>query len=85
MRNARAGPGRSAFLVQRNHGEAAVVKRRHVTQLKLEAAMPMIATALQAQKADYTRLEKIRPSLEDVFVAIIDARDSQTGLQAVSL
>ena len=47
--------------------------------------MPMIATALQAQKADYTRLEKIRPSLEDVFVAIIDARDSQTGLQAVSL
>ena len=66
--------------------EAALFGRGlHLTVEDSEAAMPMIATALQAQKADYTRLEKIRPSLEDVFVAIIDARDSQTGLQAVSL
>ena len=66
--------------------EAALFGRGlHLTVEDSEAAMPMIATALQSQKADYTRLEKIRPSLEDVFVAIIDARDSQTGLQAVSL
>ena len=66
--------------------EAALFGRGlHLTVEDSQAAMPMIATALQSQKADYTRLEKIRPSLEDVFVAIIDARDSQTGLQAVSL
>ena len=66
--------------------EAALFGRGlHLTVADSQAAMPVIVTALQAQKADYTRLEKIRPSLEDVFVAIIDARDSQTGLQAVSL
>ena len=66
--------------------EAALFGRGlHLTVEDSEAAMPMIATALQAQKADYTRLEKIRPSLEDVFVAIIEARDSQSGLQAVNL
>ena len=66
--------------------EAALFGRGlHLTVEDSEAAMPMIATALQSQKADYTRLEKIRPSLEDVFVAIIEARDSQSGLQAVSL
>ena len=66
--------------------EAALFGRGlHLTVADSQAAMPVIVTALQAQKADYTRLEKIRPSLEDVFVAIIEARDSQTGLQAVSL
>mgnify|MGYP003587094225 CR=1 FL=1 len=66
--------------------EAALFGRGlHLTVEDSEAAMPMIATALQSQKADYTRLEKIRPSLEDVFVAIIEARDSQSGLQAVNL
>ena len=66
--------------------EAALFGRGlHLTVEDSQAAMPVIVTALQAQKADYTRLEKIRPSLEDVFIAIIDARDSQTGLQAVSL
>ena len=66
--------------------EAALFGRGlHLTVADSQAAMPVIVTALQAQKADYTRLEKIRPSLEDVFVAIIEARDSQTGLQAVNL
>ena len=66
--------------------EAALFGRGlHLTVADSQAAMPVIVTALQAKKADYTRLEKIRPSLEDVFVAIIEARDSQTGLQAVSL
>jgi len=66
--------------------EAALFGRGlHLTVEDSEAAMPMIATALQSQKADYTRLEKIRPSLEDVFVAIIEARDNQSGLQAVNL
>ena len=65
--------------------EAALFGRGlHLTVEDSEAAMPMIATALQSQKADYTRLEKIKPSLEDVFVAIIEARDSQSGLQAVN-
>ena len=66
--------------------EAALFGRGlHLTVADSQAAIPVIVTALQAKKADYTRLEKIRPSLEDVFVAIIEARDSQTGLQAVSL
>ena len=65
--------------------EALFGRGLHLTVEDSEAAMPMIATALQSQKADYTRLEKIRPSLEDVFVAIIEARDSQSGLQAVNL
>ena len=66
--------------------EAALFGRGlHLTVADSQAAMPVIVTALQSQKADYTRLEKIRPSLEDVFVAIIEARDSQSGLQAVSL
>ena len=66
--------------------EAALFGRGlHLTVEDSQAAIPVIVTALQAKKADYTRLEKIRPSLEDVFVAIIEARDSQTGLQAVSL
>ena len=66
--------------------EAALFGRGlHLTVADSQAAMPVIVTALQAQKADYTRLEKIRPSLEDVFVAIIEARDSQSGLQAVNL
>ena len=66
--------------------EAALFGRGlHLTVEDSQAAMPVIVTALQAKKTDYTRLEKIRPSLEDVFVAIIEARDSQTGFQAVSL
>ena len=66
--------------------EAALFGRGlHLTVADSQAAMPVIVTALQAKKADYTRLEKIRPSLEDVFVAIIEARDSQSGLQAVNL
>lgn len=66
--------------------EAALFGRGlHLTVGNSQAAMPMIVTALKEQKADYTRLEKIKPSLEDVFVSIIEARDSKTGLQAVSL
>lgn len=66
--------------------EAALFGRGlHLTVEDAQMAMPMIVTALKEQKVDYTKLEKIKPSLEDVFVSIIESRDSKTGLQAVSL
>jgi ABC-2 type transport system ATP-binding protein len=66
--------------------EAALFGRGlHLTVENAQAAIPRIVTVLKEQNADYTRLEKIKPSLEDVFVSIIEARDSKTGLQAVNL
>ena len=66
--------------------EAALFGRGlHLTVEDSEAAMPMIINALQARKADYARLEKIKPSLEDVFVSIIEERDSKKVPQAVNL
>ena len=66
--------------------EAALFGRGlHLTVEDSQAAIPLIINALQARKADYTRLEKIKPSLEDVFVSIIEARDSKTERQAVNL
>ena len=66
--------------------EAALFGRGvHLSVEDAQAAIPRIAVALQERKIEYTRLEKIKPSLEDVFVSIIEARDSKTGLQAVAL
>ena len=48
-----------------------------------QAAIPAIIAALQASQTEYTKLEPIRPSLEDVFVSIIEARDGVR--QAVAL
>lgn len=55
----------------------------HLSVRDAQAAIPVIAAALQERKAEYTTLEKIWPSLEDVFVSIIEARDTQQ--QAVAL
>ena len=66
--------------------EAALFGRGlHLSVEDAQAAIPVIVTALEARKATYTRLEQIRPSLEDVFVSIIEERDSKQGLQAVAL
>ena len=66
--------------------EAALFGRGlHLSVEDAQAAIPVIVTALEARKATYTRLEQIRPSLEDVFVSIIEERDSKAGLQAVAL
>lgn len=57
--------------------EAALFGRGlHLAVADAQAAVPAIVAALKARKAEYTKLEKIRPSLEDVFVSIIEARDS---------
>ncbi len=60
--------------------EAALFGRGlHLSVADAQAALPVIAAALKEREAVYTKLEKIRPSLEDVFVSIIEARDSMTG------
>ena len=66
--------------------EAALFGRGvHLSVKDAQTAVSSIAADLQMRKIAYTRLEKIKPSLEDVFVSIIEERDSKTGLQAVSL
>jgi ABC-2 type transport system ATP-binding protein len=66
--------------------EAALFGRGlHLSVEDAQTAIPVIVTALEERKATYTKLEKIKPSLEDVFVSIIEARDSKTGIPAVAL
>lgn len=66
--------------------EAALFGRGvHLSVEDAQTAIPRIAVALQERKIEYSKLEKIKPSLEDVFVSIIEARDSKTELQAVAL
>ncbi len=60
--------------------EAALFGRGlHLTVRDAQADGPVIAAAFQERGAPYTRFEKITPSLEDVFVSIIEARDRKTG------
>ena len=57
--------------------EAALFGRGlHLSVANAQVAIPAIVAALKERSAEYTRLEKIRPSLEDVFVSIIETRDS---------
>lgn len=66
--------------------EAALFGRGlHLSVENAQQAIPVIVTALKEQKSSYTRLDKIKPSLEDVFVSIIEARDSKNNLQAVTI
>ncbi len=61
--------------------EAALFGRGlHLVVDDSQVAIPIIAAALKEQETPYTKLEKIEPSLEDVFVSIIEAQDSKTGL-----
>jgi ABC-2 type transport system ATP-binding protein len=56
----------------------------HVTVQDAAAAIPQIRGLLAAQNIAVERLEKILPSMEDVFVALIEEEDrkSPAGVQA---
>lgn len=54
----------------------------HVVTARAGEAIPAITAALSAAGLQTGRLERIVPSLEDVFVALIEARDRQTAPQA---
>lgn len=52
----------------------------HIVGYDSQNILPRIAAALTAQQIVYSNLIKIAPSLEDVFVSIIEAKDKQTGV-----
>jgi ABC-2 type transport system ATP-binding protein len=61
--------------------EAALFGRGlHLAVEDAQLAIPVIVAVLEERKIRYTRMGEINPSLEDVFVSIIEARDSKTGL-----
>ena len=65
--------------------EAALFGRGlHLSVQEADKALPIIADFLIGSKLSYTRLEQIKPSLEDVFVSIIEARDNRTNGQGVT-
>ncbi len=47
----------------------------HVTADELEAGLTTIRTRLAAEGIEIRRIEKIQPSLEDIFVALIEAEE----------
>jgi ABC-2 type transport system ATP-binding protein len=51
----------------------------HVAVSELESGIEIIRTKLAAQNIEIHRLEKIQPSLEDVFVALIEAEERKTA------
>lgn len=58
--------------------EAALFGRGvHLSVTDAPTSIPLIVKALKEQNVMYTGLEKINPSLEDVFVSIIEARDRE--------
>ena len=60
--------------------EAALFGRGlHLSVQSAQQAIPIVAKALTEQKIPYTSLNKIKPSLEDVFVSIIEALDDKKG------
>ncbi len=56
----------------------------HLLVENAQEAIPVIVTALKEQEVPFTRLDKINPSLEDVFVSIIEEREGKKDLQAVN-
>jgi ABC-2 type transport system ATP-binding protein len=54
----------------------------HVVTAHAEQAIPAMAAALAAAGLSAGRPERIMPSLEDVFVSLIEARDRQAAPQA---
>jgi ABC-2 type transport system ATP-binding protein len=51
----------------------------HVTADELEAGLKTIRTRLAAEGIEIQRIEKIQPSLEDVFVALIENEEKRIG------
>jgi len=51
----------------------------HVTADELEAGLKTIRTRLAAEGIEIQRIEKIQPSLEDVFVALIETEEKRIG------
>jgi ABC-2 type transport system ATP-binding protein len=51
----------------------------HVAVDDLESGMNGIRSRLQAERIEIRRMEKILPSLEDVFVALIESEDKKTA------
>jgi ABC-2 type transport system ATP-binding protein len=51
----------------------------HVAVNEQESGMEIIRTQLAANGIEIHRLEKILPSLEDVFVALIEAEEKKTA------
>lgn len=51
----------------------------HVVTADAAATVPAIAGVLAARRITADRIEKIIPSLEDVFVSLIEARDREQG------
>ncbi|ADI85577.1 ABC transporter ATP-binding protein [Geobacter sulfurreducens] len=51
----------------------------HVVTADAAATVPAIAGVLAARRITADRIEKIIPSLEDVFVSLIEARDREEG------
>jgi ABC-2 type transport system ATP-binding protein len=49
----------------------------HVTADELEAGLKTIRTRLAAEGIEIQRIEKIQPSLEDVFVALIETEEKR--------
>lgn len=58
--------------------EAALFGRGlHLSVINAQTKISAIIAALKEQKVEYIGLKKINPSLEDVFVSIIEARDRE--------
>lgn len=59
--------------------EAALFGRGlHLSVEEAQSAIQIIDAALKKNNLSYTKLEEIKPSLEDVFVSIIETRDKKT-------
>jgi ABC-2 type transport system ATP-binding protein len=54
----------------------------HLVVQHAEAAIPQLENYLAGQNIRVSRIEKIRPSLEDVFVSLTTGRDSGKGQEA---
>lgn len=57
-------------------------KGLHVVVEHAERVLPLIIKTLEERKIEVSRAERIVPSLEDVFVSLIEARDRQERPQA---
>ena len=56
--------------------EAALFGRGlHIVSTNAKVAMPAVTTALRANNCPVERIEQIAPSMEDLFVSLIEARD----------